>query len=87
LIKTEYLSKSLVGFLENSYLNSLLQKFTKNDPGNQERIGRHVNRTAKTVKCKIPAVFSVIRDVIIELDRAFCRKSAKSVGIMAVFRK
>ena len=87
LIKTEFLSKSLVGLLENGYVNSLLQKFTKSDPGNQARIGKHVNRTAKTVKYEIPAVFSFIRDVIIGLDRALCRGSAKSVGIMAVFKK
>jgi len=87
LIKTEYLSKSLVGFLENSYVNSLFQKFTKSDPSNQARMGRHVNRTAKTVKYEPPAVLSFIRDAIIGMDRALCRGSAKSVGIMAVFRK
>ena len=87
LIKTEYLSKSLVGLAENSYVNSLFQRFTKTDPGNQARIGKHVNRTAKTVKYEIPAVFSFIRDVIIGLDRVLCRGSAKSVGIMAVFKK
>ena len=87
LIKTEYLSKSLVGLAENSYVNSLFQRFTKTDPGNQARIGKHVNRTAKTVKYEIPAVFSFIRDVIIALDQTLCRGSAKSVGIMAVFKK
>ena len=87
LMKTEYLSKSLVGLLENGYVNSLLQKFTKSDPGNQGRIGRHVNRTAKTVNYKLPGFLSVIRDGIIELDRELCRRSVKSVGIMAVFKK
>ena len=87
LINTEYLSKSLVGLLENGYLNSLFQKCTKSDPGNQARMGRHVNRTTKTVKYEIPAVFSLIRDAVIGLDRALCRESLRSVGIMAVFRK
>ena len=87
LIKTECLSKSLVGLMENSYVNSLFQRFTKSDPGNRARIGRNVNRTAKTVKYEIPAVFSLIRDVIIGLDQTLCRGSAKSIGIMAVFRK
>ena len=87
LMKTEYLSKSLVGLLENSYLSSLLQRFTKNDPGNQGRIGKHVNRTKKTVNYEIPGFFSVIRDVIIGLDRVLCRRSVKSVGIMVIFRK
>ena len=87
LIKTEFLSKCLVGLMENSYVNSLFQKFTKSDPGNQARMGRHMNRTAKTVKYKIPAVFSLIRDVIIGLDQTLCRGSAKSIGIMTVFRK
>jgi SAM-dependent methyltransferase len=87
LIKTDYLSKSLVGLFENSYVNSLFQKFTKNDPGNRAYTGRHVDRTAKTVKYEIHAAFSLIRDVIIGLDRALCHKSTRSVGIMAVFRK
>ena len=87
LITTAYLSKSLVGLMENSYLNSFLQKFTKNDPCNRGSIGKHVNRTAKTVKFEIPPVLKVVRDVIMSLDRVICRSSKKSVGILAVFRK
>jgi len=87
LIRSEYLSRSLVGLLENSYINSLFQRFTKNDPNNQTRVDRHAIRIAKVVGYELPAFLSLIRDFIIGLDRIFCRRSVKSVGVMAVFRK
>lgn len=87
LTKTVYLSKSLVGMIENSYLNSMFQKFTKTDPGNQNRLGTHLKRVEKTVRYEIPRFFSGFRDMIIAVDRILCGASTKSIGIMAVFQK
>ena len=87
LTKAGYLSKSLVGLLENSYINSIFQKFTKNDPQNQQQVTNHISRTAKTVKYDAPTILLKIRDIIILLDDLLCSKSRKSIGIMAVFEK
>ncbi|MBW3018034.1 class I SAM-dependent methyltransferase, partial [Candidatus Woesearchaeota archaeon] len=38
IVKTKYLSHPIIGIVENSYVNSLLQRFTKNDPKNQAKI-------------------------------------------------
>ena len=87
LIRTEFLSKSFVGFVENSYLSSMLQRFTKTDPLNSNRTGKHSRRTERMLRCRIPIFFATIRDIIIKLDEVLCAASAKSIGIIAVFRK
>lgn len=87
LVKAEYLSGAIVGLTENSYLNSFLQRFTKNDPLNREGVSRQFDRVARSVNYRAPSFLLAIRDLIILLDDLFFSKSRKSVGIMAVFEK
>lgn len=83
----KYLSYSLVGFIENSYINSELQKFTKNDPNNRVRVSKDIEKIKKTVEYKAPKFLTRARDLIIWLDRKFFFGSKKSIGILLVFQK
>lgn len=86
-VKVEYLSGAIVGLTENSYLNSFLQRFTKNDPLNRAGVSSQLDRVSRSVKYKAPSFLLKIRDLIILLDDLFLSKSRKSIGIMAVFEK
>jgi 2-polyprenyl-3-methyl-5-hydroxy-6-metoxy-1,4-benzoquinol methylase len=87
VIKVKYLSYSLASFFENSYINSCLQRLTKNDPKNQSKINKNINKIKESVKYKPPKILIKIRDLIIFLDKKLFSKSKKSIGIMIIFEK
>lgn len=87
VIKEMRLSHSLVGFFENGYINSFLQKFTKNDPLNQGKVSSNIHKIKKSVYYKPPRILIKIRDIIIKWDKFIFSRSKRSIGIMVVFKK
>ncbi len=86
-IRTKHLSHTLVGLVENGYINSFAQRFTKNDPKNRARLRSNLEAIKKSVYYKPPKWLAKIRDFIIRFDnRLFCNSKA-SIGIMQVFEK
>jgi SAM-dependent methyltransferase len=87
VIRTRHLSHTLVGLVENGYINSFAQRFTKNDPKNRARVSRNLEAIKKSVYYRPPIWLTKIRDFIIRFDsRLFCNSKA-SIGIMQVFEK
>ncbi len=87
MVKVKYLSFSLVGLLENSYLNSTIQKFIKNDPMNRDRVREDVTKIRRSVDYRLPRFFMKMRDLIMLLDGKLFSGTKKSIGIMVVFEK
>ena len=90
VIKNVRLSSSLVGLFENGYLNSFLQKFTKNDPLNQDKVSpnpQKIKKIKNSVYYKPPKWLTKIRDFIIKWDKLIFAHSQESIGIMVVFKK
>jgi len=86
-IRTKLLSHTLVGLLENGYLNSFAQRFTKTDPKNRDRVRSNLEAIKKSVYYKPPKWLTKIRDFIIRFDNRLFYSSKASIGIMQVFEK
>ena len=87
VIKRQRFPFLLVSFFENSYLASLLSRFVKNDPKNQDKVSLDAEKIKKSVFYELPKTLVKIRDLIIKWDyKLFCN-SKKSVEIMVVFEK
>jgi ubiquinone/menaquinone biosynthesis C-methylase UbiE len=87
VVRTKYLSHTLVGLLENSYVNSFAQRFIKNDPRNRGKVRVNIEAIKRSVSYKPPKWLTKIRDFVIWLDNKIFSHSKTSIGIMQVFEK
>ncbi len=88
LVKWKLLSGPLVGLLENGYLNSLLQRFTKNDPKNRTALTRRSGNVYRAAQYHVPYYLERFRDLLIRADRfLFPSINSHSIGLFMVFEK